>query len=68
MITPSKEVQQDTIPVVEWWDASIMPNMKYETYLELSEQEKPNRLQGLTTYIEHPVQRHPPGGYQPSSM
>ena len=51
------------VPEVEWWDASIMPNMKYETFLELSEQEKPNHLQGLTSLIEHPIQHHPPGRY-----
>ena len=63
MITPSKELQQDTIPAVEWWDAAVMPNMKYETYLALTEQDKPKHLQGLTSYIEHPVQSHPPGWY-----
>ncbi|CAB3995994.1 U4 U6 small nuclear ribonucleo Prp3 [Paramuricea clavata] len=60
LITPSKELQQDTIPAVEWWDAAVMPNMKYETYLALTEQDKPKHLQGLTSYIEHPVQSHPP--------
>ena len=63
LITPSKELQQDTIPAVEWWDAAVMPNMKYETYLALTEQDKPKHLQGLTSYIEHPVQSHPPGWY-----
>ncbi|XP_028391992.1 U4/U6 small nuclear ribonucleoprotein Prp3-like [Dendronephthya gigantea] len=60
LITPSKEVQLDTIPEVEWWDAAIMPNMKYEAYQEVSDQDKPNYLRGLTSYIEHPIQRHPP--------
>ena len=62
LITPSKDVKHDMIPEVEWWDAGVMPNMKYEAYLQLPEKEKGNYLQGLTSYIEHPIQHHPPGG------
>ena len=64
LITPSKDLQRDTIPEVEWWDAGVMPNMKYEVFIRLPEQDKPNYLQGLTSYIEHPIQHHPPGGYR----
>lgn len=61
LITPTKDVRQDFIPEVEWWDVALMPSMKYSAYLELAEEDRANRLQGITSYIEHPIQRHPPG-------
>ena len=61
LIAPSKDVQEDTIPEVEWWDAAIMPNITYATYLGTRDEEKSSKLQGITNYIEHPVQLHPPG-------
>ena len=62
LIAPSKGVEEDVVPEVEWWDAAIIPDITYAAYIDTEEQEKPNKLQALTSYIEHPVQHHPPGG------
>lgn len=61
LIAPSKGVQEDTMPEVEWWDAAIIPNITYATYIDTEQEEKADKLQGITSYIEHPIQKHPPG-------
>lgn len=54
LITP-KEAQEDTVPDIEWWDLNILPGGKYIT------ENMENNIAGVTTLVEHPVQKHPAG-------
>lgn len=55
LITP-KEAQEDTVPDIEWWDLNILPGGKYIT---LQTENMENNIAGVTTLVEHPVQKHP---------
>lgn len=57
LITP-KEAQEDTVPDIEWWDLNILPGGKYIT---LQTENMENNIAGVTTLVEHPVQKHPAG-------
>ncbi|XP_077993546.1 U4/U6 small nuclear ribonucleoprotein Prp3-like [Glandiceps talaboti] len=65
LIAPKKEVQEDHIPDVEWWDAFILPNDNYtdvSRQLEKDETGKSTeeRYPCITQLVEHPAQMKPP--------
>lgn len=57
LITP-REAHEDTVPDVEWWDSNILPGGKY---ISLDAVNVEDDIAGVTTLVEHPIQKHPPG-------
>ena len=64
LITP-KEAQEDTVPDIEWWDLNILPGGMYVT---LQTESMEDSIAGVTTLVEHPVQKHPAGYFHISCM
>ncbi|KAL9976635.1 hypothetical protein ACROYT_G013957 [Oculina patagonica] len=56
LITP-KEAQEDIVPDVEWWDSNILPGGKY---INADADNVEDSIGGVTSLVEHPVQKHPP--------
>lgn len=56
LITP-REAHEDTVPDVEWWDSNILPGGKY---ISLDAVNVEDDIAGITTLVEHPIQKHPP--------
>lgn len=59
LITP-KEAQEDIVPDIEWWDANILPGGKY---INLQTESAEESINGVTSLVEHPIQKHPAGNY-----
>lgn len=59
LIAPKKELKEDEIPDVEWWDAVILCTDSYD---EMPSKDTPinHKYDGVTTLIEHPTQMKPP--------
>ena len=57
LITP-KEAQDDIVPDVEWWDANILPGGKY---INVDAGSVEDSIGGVTSLVEHPIQKHPAG-------
>ncbi|XP_030856392.1 U4/U6 small nuclear ribonucleoprotein Prp3-like [Strongylocentrotus purpuratus] len=61
LITPKRELKENEIPGVEWWDSFILPT---ETYADVSkgtaQASGTDKLVGITNLVEHPIQIEPP--------
>lgn len=57
LIAPTKDIVEGQVPDIEWWDRVILQQGRYEDVSNAEE------LQGITSLVEHPVQKHPPGGF-----
>jgi len=59
-IVPKKEVTDEEVPEIEWWDSFILKDMStYQEYLEHPAKLE-EKLEGITHLIEHPLQLKPP--------
>ncbi|XP_053203205.1 U4/U6 small nuclear ribonucleoprotein Prp3-like [Panonychus citri] len=59
-IVPKKEIKEDDIPDVEWWDSFVITDNSYEESVNC---DKPleEKYEGITHLIEHPMQIKPLG-------
>ena len=59
MVTPKKQLD-DAAPDAEWWDRGVLPNQTYDD-LDKQMDDNESALLGITSLIEHPIQKEPPG-------
>ncbi|XP_072020292.1 LOW QUALITY PROTEIN: U4/U6 small nuclear ribonucleoprotein Prp3-like [Amphiura filiformis] len=55
LITPKKQLSEDEIPNVEWWDGVILPNDTYSDCRDTGA-----KFVGITHLVEHPIQMQAP--------
>ncbi|XP_002731125.1 U4/U6 small nuclear ribonucleoprotein Prp3 [Saccoglossus kowalevskii] len=62
LIVPKKQVAEEEIPEVEWWDAFILPSDSYKDVHSKTDSDgkKNEKYTGITSLIEHPAQMRPP--------
>uniref|UniRef100_T1J0D7 U4/U6 small nuclear ribonucleoprotein Prp3 n=1 Tax=Strigamia maritima TaxID=126957 RepID=T1J0D7_STRMM len=60
LIAPKKELLDDQIPEVEWWDAVILRSDTYEFVLNHEDLPSYKKFEGITHLLEHPIQMRPP--------
>ncbi|CAN9513628.1 unnamed protein product [Ophioblennius macclurei] len=57
LIAPKKEIGDDEVPSIEWWDSFILPShIEFNTSTNFDEYD----LFGVTNLVEHPAQISPP--------
>lgn len=57
LIAPKKEIGDDEVPSIEWWDSFILPShIEFNTSTNFDEFD----LFGVTNLVEHPAQISPP--------
>lgn len=57
LIAPKKEIGDDEVPGIEWWDSFILPShIEFNTSTNFDEYD----LFGVTNLVEHPAQISPP--------
>jgi len=59
LLAPSREGREEDVPLVEWWDANILPNRSYADFDQ--QVEVGEKYKDVTNLIEHPPSRQPPG-------
>lgn len=59
LIAPTTEEREDDIPLVEWWDADLLPSRAYEDYDRVLPLEQ--KYREITNLIEHPLPIEPAG-------
>ncbi|XP_071490172.1 U4/U6 small nuclear ribonucleoprotein Prp3-like [Diadema antillarum] len=66
LIQPKRELRENEIPVVEWWDGFILPNESYSDVNrevpQTSDGRSADKYTGITNLVEHPIQMEAPGG------
>lgn len=58
LIAPSSEGKEEDIPLVEWWDAAILPSRSYSDFHRNVEVDL--KYKNVTNLVEHPVPFEPP--------
>lgn len=58
-IVPKKEMRDDEVPEVEWWDSFVMRDPSYEQCI-VNTSPADEKFDGITHLIEHPMQMKPP--------
>ncbi|XP_054750918.1 U4/U6 small nuclear ribonucleoprotein Prp3-like [Lytechinus pictus] len=59
LITPKREVRENEVPSVEWWDSFILPTESYSDVIRDTSHGS-GKFVGITNLVEHPIQIEPP--------
>lgn len=67
MVTMRHDAEPHNIPIMEWWDSTILPYQSYNSFMADLKQVNgdihylKDRIESISSLIEHPIEHLPPG-------